>query len=70
VTPYGDISSCDFNHRIFGNVLREPLHAIWDRMTSDKAYEESKWGGCKVKDSEFIATRMNGAEKACVSLHS
>jgi MoaA/NifB/PqqE/SkfB family radical SAM enzyme len=69
-TPYGDISSCDFNHRIFGNVLKEPLHAIWDRMTSDKAYQESKWGGCKVKDSEFIATRMNGTEKSCTSLHS
>lgn len=69
-TPYGDISSCDFNHRIFGNILKEPLHAIWDRMTSDKAYQESKWGGCKVKDSEFIATRMDRAEKSCASLHS
>lgn len=53
VTPYGDISSCDFNHQFFGNVLEEPLHEIWERMTSDPVYREAKWGGCKVKDSAF-----------------
>lgn len=62
-TPYGDISSCDFNHRGFGNILEEPLHTIWDRMTSDKAYQKSKWGGCKVRDSHFVATKMNDVQQ-------
>ena len=65
VTPYGDITSCDFNHRGFGNLLEEPLYVIWDRMTSQEAYKQAKWGGCKVKDSEFVEKKMNGCEKSC-----
>jgi MoaA/NifB/PqqE/SkfB family radical SAM enzyme len=63
VTPYGDVTSCDFNHRGFGNMLEEPLYVIWDRMTSQEAYREAKWGGCKVKDSQFMEQKMNGCEK-------
>jgi MoaA/NifB/PqqE/SkfB family radical SAM enzyme len=63
--PYGDISSCDFNARSFGNVLDEPLHAIWERMTSQEAYREAKWGGCKVKDSVF--TKKHLERETCVS---
>jgi MoaA/NifB/PqqE/SkfB family radical SAM enzyme len=58
LSPYGDISSCDFNHRPFGNILEEPMYAVWDRMTTDPAYHTAKWGGCKVKDSEFVANRL------------
>lgn len=65
LTPYGDITSCDFNHRGFGNLLEEPLYVIWDRMTSQEAYNQAKWGGCKVKDSEFMEKKMNGCDQSC-----
>lgn len=52
-SPYGDIMSCDFNHAKFGNVLEEPLWKIWDRLTTLPEFCHAKWGGCKIKDSEF-----------------
>jgi len=32
MTPYGDIEPCDFNPVSFGNVLEQPLEAIWKKM--------------------------------------
>ncbi len=55
ISPYGDVMSCDFNHAKFGNVLRAPLYRIWDEMTSHPDFQQAKWGGCKVKDSEYLA---------------
>jgi MoaA/NifB/PqqE/SkfB family radical SAM enzyme len=52
-SPYGDIMSCDFNHVKFGNVLEQPLWKIWDRLTTLPEFCQAKWGGCKIKDSEF-----------------
>ncbi|MFK0733200.1 MAG: radical SAM/SPASM domain-containing protein [Gloeotrichia echinulata HAB0833] len=52
-SPYGDIMSCDFNHAKFGNILEEPLWKIWDRLTTLPEFCQAKWGGCKIKDSEF-----------------
>ncbi|MBW4507303.1 MAG: radical SAM protein [Scytonematopsis contorta HA4267-MV1] len=52
-SPYGDVMSCDFNHAKFGNFLEEPLWKIWDRLTTLPEFCQSKWGGCKIKDSEF-----------------
>ena len=53
VSPYGDIMSCDFNHAKFGNVSEEPLWKIWHRLTTLPEFCQAKWGGCKIKDSEF-----------------
>jgi MoaA/NifB/PqqE/SkfB family radical SAM enzyme len=53
VSPYGDIMSCDFNHAKFGNILEQPLWKIWDRLTNLPEFCQAKWGGCKIKDSEF-----------------
>jgi MoaA/NifB/PqqE/SkfB family radical SAM enzyme len=53
VSPYGDIMSCDFNHAKFGNILEEPLWKIWDRLTTLPEFCQAKWGGCKIKDSQF-----------------
>jgi MoaA/NifB/PqqE/SkfB family radical SAM enzyme len=55
VSPYGDMMSCDFNHAKFGNVLEEPLWKVWERLSTNPAFCQSKWGGCKIKDSEFRA---------------
>ena len=55
VSPYGDIMSCDFNHAKFGNVLDAPLYKIWDHMTSIPDFQQAKWGGCKIKDSAYLA---------------
>jgi MoaA/NifB/PqqE/SkfB family radical SAM enzyme len=53
MSPYGDMMSCDFNHAKFGNILEEPLYKVWDRLTNTKGFSSSKWGGCKIKDSEY-----------------
>lgn len=53
VSPYGDVCPCDFNHRIFGNILERPLYQIWDGMTSLDDFRCAKWGGCKLKDPQW-----------------
>jgi radical SAM protein with 4Fe4S-binding SPASM domain len=55
VSPYGDISPCDFNHAAFGNILEEPLHKIWDRLSSDSNFSQASWRGCKMKDSKYLS---------------
>jgi MoaA/NifB/PqqE/SkfB family radical SAM enzyme len=58
ISPYGDVMSCDFNHAKFGNILETPLYRIWDRLSALPEFREAKWGGCKIKDSEFRAREM------------
>lgn len=58
ISPYGDVMSCDFNHAKFGNILETPLYRIWDQLSSLPDFREAKWGGCKIKDSEFRAREM------------
>jgi len=55
ISPYGDVMSCDFNHARFGNILEAPLYRIWDEMTSHPDFQQAKWGGCKIKDSAYLA---------------
>jgi MoaA/NifB/PqqE/SkfB family radical SAM enzyme len=55
ISPYGDLMSCDFNHAKFGNILDAPLYRLWDEMTSHPDFQHAKWGGCKIKDSEYLA---------------
>ncbi len=52
LSPYGDMMSCDFNHKPFGNILELPLYQIWEKMTTMKDFECAKWGGCKIKSSD------------------
>ncbi len=54
VSPYGDISPCDFNHRQFGNILNESLFKIWEKLTNNNDYKQAGWNGCKMKDSDFV----------------
>ncbi len=67
VSPYGDMMSCDFNHAKFGNVVEEPLWKVWERLSTNPAFREAKWGGCKIKDSEFrkLEEVQSGASEAC-----
>jgi MoaA/NifB/PqqE/SkfB family radical SAM enzyme len=53
VSPYGDVMSCDFNHAVFGNVLKAPLWKVWDELSTRDEFERAAWGGCKVKSSQF-----------------
>jgi MoaA/NifB/PqqE/SkfB family radical SAM enzyme len=53
LSPYGDVMSCDFNHAIFGNVREEPLWRVWERLSTHPDFAQAKWGGCKVKDSDW-----------------
>jgi len=54
VSPYGEVMPCDFHHVPFGNVIKEPLYKVWDRLTNHADYNHSSWGGCKIKSSDFI----------------
>jgi MoaA/NifB/PqqE/SkfB family radical SAM enzyme len=65
MSPYGDLMSCDFNHAIFGNVLKEPLYKLWDRITNDPDFRQAKWGGCKIKssDSRTSANVLSSVDK-------
>ncbi len=66
VSPYGDIMSCDFNHVKFGNMLNEPMYKIWDKMTSLPEFRQAKWGGCKIKDSEYLEKgNVSGDSQGC-----
>jgi hypothetical protein len=50
--------SCDFNHAKFGNALERPLYQIWDEMSSHPDFQQAKWGGCKIKSSDFLEREM------------
>ena len=52
-SPYGDISPCDFNHYVFGNIKDIPLYKIWEEMSTNEPFECSTWGGCKLRQQEF-----------------
>lgn len=67
VSPYGDIMSCDFNHAIFGNIKDEPFYKIWDRLTNRSEFKKAKWGGCKVKDSEYLSSSAVSTGNGCCS---
>ncbi|MBD3300530.1 MAG: radical SAM protein [Candidatus Moranbacteria bacterium] len=53
VSPFGDISPCDFNHKKMGNIRGEPLYQIWDKMSEIDIYQKAAWGGCKLKRSKY-----------------
>lgn len=61
VSPYGDINPCDFNHKIMGNVLQRPMWKIWDDITQQEDFHRAKWGGCKIKDSEYRVREATAA---------
>lgn len=70
VSPYGDIMSCDYNHKIYGCIREEKLYRIWDRLTNSDGFGAAKWGGCKIKDSSFrdegvVATSRKDEGCAC-----
>jgi MoaA/NifB/PqqE/SkfB family radical SAM enzyme len=64
-SPYGDIMSCDFNSAIHGNMMEKPLYKIWDQMTGSAAYNQAKWGGCKVRDPEYFES-FDKNDASCV----
>ncbi len=49
-SPYGDIYPCDFYHHNFGNIKKEKLTTIWEKMNHQIAPNGTKWGGCRVKE--------------------
>ncbi len=53
VSPYGDISPCDFNHYVFGNFRATPLWKIWEEMSETEPFNCSTWGGCKLRKSSY-----------------
>ena len=43
ITAYGDVTPCDLIHEPFGNVCKESLKKIWDRMRREPPYSEKMY---------------------------
>jgi len=65
ISPYGDMMPCDFNHAKQGNVIEKPLYKVWNDLTTNPEYNQAKWGGCRIKDSEFIKNQASCSSKSC-----
>ena len=51
-TAYGDITPCDFTPLAFGNIRREPLRTIWERMTATRPIARGRTtAGCRTPTS-------------------
>jgi len=46
ISPYGDISPCDFCHENFGNIRQDPLHKIWHRLSARSGQQY----GCRIQE--------------------
>ncbi|MHC1597312.1 MAG: radical SAM/SPASM domain-containing protein [Methermicoccaceae archaeon] len=57
ITPSGDVLPCACIPLPYGNVLREPLRAIWRRIRADGAYRGA--GECLMRNPSFRA-RLEG----------
>ena len=47
LSPYGDLTPCDFHGRIFGNVHEEPLRKVWFKMTQTPGFGTVSPFGCR-----------------------
>jgi MoaA/NifB/PqqE/SkfB family radical SAM enzyme len=54
MTCYGDINPCDFNPVTFGNVLEEPLEAIWRRLATHPEYAPHRHS-CRMQSQRYRA---------------
>ncbi|MBE3098221.1 MAG: radical SAM protein [Planctomycetes bacterium] len=52
MTCYGDINPCDFNPVTFGNVLEEPLKAIWRRLVAHPEYAPHRHA-CRMQSERY-----------------
>jgi MoaA/NifB/PqqE/SkfB family radical SAM enzyme len=52
ITHDGYVTPCDFTPLHFGNVRKEPLRAIWNRMRAHPEYRK-KTVSCRMQDAEF-----------------
>ena len=43
ITAYGEVTPCDLIHDSFGNVLKEPLAGIWNRMCEHPLYSQKSY---------------------------
>jgi len=48
----GNVSPCDFTPLIFGNILKDDLKTIWERMTSFEEYSGRKQS-CHMQTPQF-----------------
>jgi MoaA/NifB/PqqE/SkfB family radical SAM enzyme len=66
INAYGDVIPCAFLHITFGNVLKEPIKDIHDRMMKMSYFEPNRWNECLLADREFMKKyikAMNENEK-------
>ncbi len=54
ITCYGDVIGCSLNPISFGNILHEPLKAIWKRMGRFSQYKKYSEGCISAGDVDFI----------------
>lgn len=52
VSPYGDIQPCNFVPFCFGNIRKECLSIIWQKMLKHNLYKISGFSGCIMRNRE------------------
>jgi MoaA/NifB/PqqE/SkfB family radical SAM enzyme len=54
INAYGDVIPCAFLHITFGNVLKEPLAVIHERMMKFDYFSPNSWRECLLADRNFM----------------
>jgi len=65
ITPYGDVLACALIQASFGNVLEEPLEAIWNRMLRVKEFGEVNDFCLAANDPLFVEKYMKKIADQC-----
>jgi len=65
ITPYGDVLACALIQASFGNVLEEPLEAIWKRMLRVKEFAEVNDFCLAANDPAFVERYMKKIAGKC-----
>jgi MoaA/NifB/PqqE/SkfB family radical SAM enzyme len=63
ITPYGDVLACALIQASFGNVLEEPLEAIWGRMRRVKEFATVNEFCLASNDPRFIESYMTKIDR-------
>ncbi len=58
VTPYGEVMPCAVIQRSFGNLLREPVGEIWERMGRVRWFDGRHKPCLVAQDADFIAGEL------------
>ena len=70
VTAYGDVQPCCHMPLIFGNIRKESLEEIMQRMWNSKIFRDNKnnqWSDCPTNDKHFRKIYKNKEQNTCTT---